>query len=88
MPEIIKQYPNDFGWQTDAEYNWVVNHLENDWNEWVKTVYLDEQWIKGEDGVLTLLVDQGQIPASQARPFYVAIDPKTGKETYSQPAGA
>jgi len=88
MPEIIKQYPNDFGWQTPEEYDWVVNHLENEWNEWVKTVYMDEAWIKGEDGVVTLLVDQGQIPASQPRPFYVTIDPTTGKETYSQPAGA
>jgi hypothetical protein len=88
MPEIIKQYPNDFGWQTDAEYQWVVDHLTNGWNEWVDTVYLDEKWIKGEDGVMTMLVDQGQIPASQARPFYVAIDPKTGEQTYSFPEGA
>ncbi len=88
MPEIIKQYPNDFGWQNEAEYNWVVDHLTNDWNEWVKTVYLDQKWIQGEDGVTTLLVEQGQIPASQPRPYYVAIDPATGKQTYSQPEGA
>jgi hypothetical protein len=88
MPAIIKDYPNDFGWQTDAEYDWVVNRLENDWNEWVKTVYLDEKWIKGEDGVFTMLVNHEQIPADQARPFYVAIDPKTGEETYSFPEDA
>jgi hypothetical protein len=88
MPEIIKEYPNDYGWQNDAEYNWVVDHLTNGWNEWVKTVYLDEKWIKGEDGVFTMLMNHGQIPASQPRPYYVAIDPKTGEQTYSYPEGA
>lgn len=88
MPEIIKGYPGDFGWEGQAQYQWVVDHLTNGWNEWVKTVYMDPTWIKGEDGVDTLLIDQGQIPASQPRPFYVTIDPKTGKQTYSQPTGA
>ena len=88
MPEIIKGYPNDFGWQNETEYQWVVNYLQTGWNEWVKTVYLDQKWIKGEDGVMTMLVNQGQIPADQAHPFYVAIDPNTGAETYSFPAGA
>jgi hypothetical protein len=62
--------------------------MKNWWNEWVDTVYMDETWIKGEQGVTKLLVDQGQIPASQPYPFYVTIDPQTGKQTYSNPEGA
>jgi hypothetical protein len=88
MPEIVKQYPNDFGWQTDAEYNWEINYMQTWWNEWVDTVYMDELWINGENGVFQLLVDQGQIPQSQPSPIYVTIDPATGKETYRFPVGA
>jgi NMT1/THI5 like len=88
MPEIVKQYPNDFGWQTEAEYNWEIDYMQNWWNEWVDTVYMSPEWIKGEQGVTKLLVDQQQIPASQPYPFYVTIDPQTGKQTYSNPEGA
>jgi hypothetical protein len=88
MPEIVHGYPNDFGWTTEAEYNWEIDYMQNWWNEWVDTVYMDEKWITGEQGVTKLLVDQGQIPASQPYPFYVTIDPKTGKQTYSNPEGA
>jgi len=88
MPDIIHAYPADFGWQTEQEYQWVLDHLTNGWNEFVDTVYMDEKWIQAEDKVFALLQQYGQVPKDQARPFYVALDPATGKETYSFPAGA
>jgi hypothetical protein len=89
MPALIKEYPNDFGHQNDEEYQFIVNYLETNWNEWVKTVYLDEEWIRTEcDGVQKLLVDHEQVPAEQALPLYVAIDPATGEETFRYPEGA
>jgi hypothetical protein len=89
MPELIKAYPGDFGWQTEEEYDFVVNYLETEWCEWVDSVYMDKEWIDAEsEGVQKLLSDHEQIPADQATPFYVTIDPETGEETYSHPEGA
>lgn len=89
MPELIKAYPGDFGWQTEEEYDFVVNYLETVWCEWVDTVYQDKEWILTEsEGVQNLLSDHEQIPADQAVPFYVTIDPESGEETFSHPEGA
>lgn len=88
MPEIVKASPEDFGFKTTAQYDWILNWLKTHFDEFVHSVYMDEKWITGEQGVTKLLRDAGQIPASQADPFYVGIDPKTGTQTVSVPTGA
>lgn len=88
MPAIVKANPEDFGWTNNAEYDWVLNWFKTHFNEWVQSVYMDEKWIKGEEGVTQMLRDSGIIPAAQPSPFYVCIDPKTGTQTASIPTGA
>jgi len=88
MPEIVKASPEDFGFKTTAQYDWILNWLNTHFDEFVHSVYMDEKWITGEQGVTKLLRDAGQIPASQADPFYVGIDSKTGTQTVSVPTGA
>ena len=87
MPEIIKEYPNDFGWQNDEEYQWVVNYLTrrsgtsgSTPSTWTRSGSTGEDGVQDDAGAT-----HGQIPADQAHPFYVAIDPETGEETYSFP---
>jgi ABC-type nitrate/sulfonate/bicarbonate transport system substrate-binding protein len=88
MDEIVKGDPQDFGWKTTADYNWIIDWLNNHFNEFAKSVYNDATWINGEQGVTKLLRDAGQIPASQPDPYFVGIDPKTGTQTVSIPTGA
>jgi ABC-type nitrate/sulfonate/bicarbonate transport system substrate-binding protein len=86
--EIVKAYPEDFGWQTTQQYDWVLDWLNTHFDEFVHSVYMDETWIQGEEGVTDMLRNAGLIPQDQTSPFYVCIDPQTGAQTCSIPTGA
>ncbi len=85
---ILKAYPDDFGYKNDAELSYLENWYSTQFDEFVDSVYLDQDWINGEAGVTTLLAKAGLIPADQPQPLHVCIDPTSGDETCSIPSQA
>jgi ABC-type nitrate/sulfonate/bicarbonate transport system substrate-binding protein len=86
--DILKAYPDDFGYKNDAELAYLENWYTTTFDEFVDSVYLDKDWINGEAGVTTLLQQAGLVNADQPEPLHVCIDPSTGKETCSIPSKA
>ncbi|HEX5936199.1 MAG TPA: ABC transporter substrate-binding protein [Actinomycetota bacterium] len=82
---ILDAYPEDFGYQTPEELEFLKNWYETQFNEFVDTVYLDETWIEGELQVTDLLADAGLVPEGQEGPIHVCVDPESGEESCSLP---
>lgn len=86
--EILKAYPDDFGYKNPQELQYLENWYKTGFDEFVDSVYLDQNWIKGEEKVTTLLRDAKLIKPDQPQPLHVCIDPASGKQTCSLPAQA
>jgi hypothetical protein len=86
--EILKAYPDDFGYKDDAELAFLQDWYKTQFDEFVDSVYLDEDWINGEAGVTTLLQQAGLVSEDQPQPLHVCIDPTSGEETCSIPTQA
>ncbi len=85
---ILKAYPDDFGYKNDDELAFLENWYQNQFDEFVDSVYLDQDWIKGEEKVTELLRQAGLIKPDQPQPLHVCIDPSSGEETCSLPTQA
>jgi hypothetical protein len=79
--EILKAYPDDFGYKSPEQLDYLKNWYDTQFNEFVDSVYLDEKWIEGEEGVTELLRNAGLIKADQQQPLHACIDPSSGDET-------
>jgi hypothetical protein len=79
--EILKAYPDDFGYANDQELSYLENWYKTQFDEFVDSVYLTPDWINGEAQVTELLRNADLISADQPQPTHVCIDPDTGKET-------
>jgi hypothetical protein len=84
--EILAAYPDDFGYANDKELEFLKNWYETQFDEFVDSVYLDEDWINGEAQVTELLRDANLISADQPQPIHVCIDPESGEETCRIPS--
>jgi ABC-type nitrate/sulfonate/bicarbonate transport system substrate-binding protein len=82
---ILEAYPDDFGYQSPEELEFLKDWYETKFDEFVDTVYLDETWIEGELEVTNLLADAGLVPEGQPGPIHVCIDPESGEETCRLP---
>ena len=78
---ILKAYPDDFGYKNDEELAYLKDWYANQFDEFVDSVYLTEDWIQGEAGVTALLRDAGLITADQQQPLHACIDPASGEQT-------
>ena len=83
---ILEAYPEDFGYTSDEELAFLKDWYENQFNEFVDTVYLDEEWIAGEAQVTDLLAAGGVVPEGTVAPLHACIDPETGEETCLLPS--
>lgn len=82
---IVDAYPDDFGYANDEEVAFLLDWYETQFDEFVDSVYLDEEWIQGEAQVTELLRGAGLISEDQPQPTHVCIDAATGEETCSLP---
>ncbi len=82
---ILEAYPDDFGYKNPEELEFLKKWYETEFDEFVDTVYLDEEWIQGEAQVTDLLADAGLVPEGSEAPIHVCIDPSSGEETCSLP---
>jgi hypothetical protein len=83
---ILEAYPEDFGYTTDEQLAFLKDWYENQFNEFVDTVYLDEEWIEGEAQVTDLLASGGVVPEGTVAPLHACIDPESGEETCLLPS--
>lgn len=83
---ILEAYPEDFGYTDDEQLAFLKDWYDNQFNEFVDTVYLDQTWIEGEAQVTDLLIDGGVIPEGSEAPIHVCIDPESGEETCRLPS--
>lgn len=83
---ILEAYPDDFGYKNDEELAFLNDWYDNQFNEFVDSVYLTEDWINGEAEVTELLRNADLISADQTQPLHVCIDPSSGDETCRIPA--
>jgi ABC-type nitrate/sulfonate/bicarbonate transport system substrate-binding protein len=75
--EIIAAYPQDFAAQNEDDQKWIGNYLE-DHNWFMDSVYLDDEWIAGENKVFDLLKETGFMePDQEPPPFEVVGSPGT-----------
>jgi hypothetical protein len=83
---ILDAYPDDFGYENEEEKQFLLDWYDNQFDEFVDSVYLTEDWINGEAGVTDLLREAGLISEDQQQPTHVCIDPGSGEETCSLPS--
>jgi hypothetical protein len=85
---ILKAYPDDFGYKDADELAYLENWYATQFDEFVDSVYLTEDWINGEAKVTDLLRQANLISADQQQPLHVCIDPASGDQTCSIPSAA
>lgn len=83
--EILEAYPDDFGYDNDEELAFLLDWYDTQFNEFIDSAYLDEEWIQGEAQITELLRGAGLISEDQAQPIHVCIDPESGEETCRLP---
>lgn len=70
--EIIAAYPQDFAAQNKDDERWISNYLDD--NNWfMDSVYLDDEWIEGENKVFDLLKETGFMEQDQEPPPFEAV---------------
>ncbi len=83
---ILAAYPDDFGYNNEEELAYLKDWYDNQFDEFVDTVYLDEEWIEGEAQVTQLLIEGGVVPEGTPAPLHACIDPDSGEETCLLPS--
>jgi ABC-type nitrate/sulfonate/bicarbonate transport system substrate-binding protein len=76
--EIIDAYPEDFAAQTPEDSQFIKDWLTNNFDWFVDTVYLDQEWIDGEMQIFDLMKETGFIPEDTANPNFEMIAPPEG----------
>lgn len=72
--EIIAAYPQDFAAQNKDDEEWIGSYLD-DHNWFMDSVYLDEEWIAGENKVFDLLKETGFMEPDQEPPPFETVGP-------------
>jgi len=73
--EIIAAYPEDFAVRTPEEMAFLQDWLENKFDWFVPTAYLDEEWIEGERAVLDLMKETGFGEEDVEEPGFTVLEP-------------
>ena len=86
--EIIDAYPEQFGIQSPEDKEFMTDWLENTYDWYEDTVYIDEEWIEGETQVFDLMKETGYIEEGTANPEFVPITPEEGQASTEPLEGA
>jgi hypothetical protein len=85
LPEIVVSYPEHFGVEGEEQVNFILDWYNNNFDHFVASPYLTEDWIEAETGVFDILKRAEIVPEDQEHPIYVCIDPASGEETCRYP---
>ena len=73
--EIIAAYPEDFAVRTPEEMAFLQDWLENKFDWFVPSAYLDEEWIEGERAVFDLMKETGFVEEDVEEPGFTVLEP-------------
>ena len=75
--EIIAAYPQHFSVESEEDVQWVIDYIENTFDFFVDTVYLDQEWIDNEKAIYPLLKETGFMDESTEEPEFVVTTPSS-----------
>jgi ABC-type nitrate/sulfonate/bicarbonate transport system substrate-binding protein len=73
--EIIAAYPEDFAVRTPEEMAFLQDWLDTQFDWFVPSAYLDEEWIEGERAVFDLMKETGFVEEEAEEPGFTALEP-------------
>lgn len=72
---IIAAYPEDFAVRNDQEMAFIRDWLDNRFDWFVPSAYLDDQWVAGELEVFDLMRETGFMGADVENPSFTTVEP-------------
>ena len=73
--EIIAAYPEDFAVRNPEEMAFLQDWLDNKFDWFVPTTYLDDDWVKGEREVFNLMKKTGFVDEDAEEPSFTTLEP-------------
>jgi ABC-type nitrate/sulfonate/bicarbonate transport system substrate-binding protein len=73
--EIIAAYPEDFAVRTPEEMAFLKDWLDNRFDWFVPTAFVDEDWAEGEREVFDLMKETGFIEEDVEEPSFTSLEP-------------
>lgn len=71
---IIEAYPEDFAAETPAEKKFIKDWLDNTYDWFVPTTYLDDEWVKSETELFELMKKTGFVEDDVATPDFTVVE--------------
>jgi len=71
--KIVAAYPEDFAAETPQEKKFITDWLNNTYDWFVPTTYLDEKWIKSETELFDLMKETGFVEEDVPTPDFTVI---------------
>ncbi len=78
---IIDAYPQHFASESPEQIEFIKGYFDDQFDWFVDSPYLDEDWINGEEEITEILRRAGLISEDLDMTTHVCIDPATGEET-------
>ncbi|MPZ73589.1 MAG: ABC transporter substrate-binding protein [Nitriliruptorales bacterium] len=72
--QIIETYPQHFAAESDEEIQFIKDWLENTYDWFEETAYIDEEWIEGENQIFDLMKETGYLPEDAENPTYNTLE--------------
>lgn len=73
--EIIETYPQHFAAQSPDDIAFIQDWLDNTFDWFVDSVYIDDTWVEGESQIFTLMQENGYLDADADLPTFETIAP-------------
>lgn len=73
--EIIAAYPEDFAVRTPEEMAFLQDWLDNKFDWFVPTAFLDDEWVEGEQAVFELMRETGFVAEDVEEPSFTTLEP-------------
>ena len=73
--KIIEAYPEDFAAETPSEKKFIKDWLENTYDWFVPTTYLDDSWVKSETELFDLMKKTGFVEEDVESPDFTVLKP-------------
>ncbi len=74
--KIIEAYPEDFAAETPEEKAFILDWLDNTYDWFVPTTYLDEAWVESETELFELMKKTGFVEEDVPTPDFTIIEPQ------------
>ncbi|MPZ89118.1 MAG: ABC transporter substrate-binding protein [Nitriliruptorales bacterium] len=74
--EIIDAYPQHFAAETDEDKQFIKDWLDNNYDWFEDSVYMDEEWVEGETQIFNLMKEAGFLAEDAEEPNFEVFEPQ------------